>query len=259
MYPGPSGDPVSYPAAATYPDAAAYPDHASPHDRRQDWSDPDGDGEPDPQPAPADPRIGRSSRAGTLAAMLVAFVGVTSITPLAGWALYAVWGLLARTVDRSLTGLVLRRHEVGPRRSDIPLAVLASPWHLVAAALSTVLSLLLPLAMAVILPMVISGLLTTTEMVAGIGPDHPLAVGAGALVGALLGWWGLGSTSLRRGSRTVVRGLLPQGGPTAFVVAVCLLGGLGLAAWAGLSVEHVSWWPLAPGSNPWDLLPFRLP
>ena len=214
--------------------------------------------QPGATPAP-DPRIGRSSRAGTLAALLVAFVGVTSVVPLLGWALYAVWGLVARTVDRSLTGLVLRRYEVGPRRSDIPLAVLASPWHLLTATLSTALSLLLPLAIGVIVPLVLSGLVTTTEVMAGVGPDHPLAVGVGALVGGWLGWWGLGSTSLRRGSRTMVRGSVPAGAPTVVVTALCLLGGAALLAWAVLTGEHVSWWPLAPGSNPWDLLPFTLP
>ncbi|WP_134774152.1 serine/threonine-protein kinase [Ornithinimicrobium flavum] len=206
-------------------------------------------------PAP-DPRIGRSSRAGTLAALLVALVGVTSVVPLLGWGLYALWGLIARTVDRSLTGLVLRRYEVGPRRGDIPLAVLASPWHLLTAALSTVLSLLLPVAIGVIVPLVLSGLVTTTEVMAGVGPDHPLAVGAGALVGGWLGWWGLGSTSLRRGSRTLVRGSVPAGAATVVVTTLSLLGGAGLLAWAVLTGEHVSWWPLTPGSTPWDLLPF---
>lgn len=179
--------------------------------------------------------------------------------PLLGWGLYAVWGLVARTVDRSLTGLVLRRYEVGPRRSDIPLAVLASPWHLLTAALSTALSLLLPLAIGVLVPLVLSGLVTSTEVLVGVGPDHPLAAGAGALVGGWLGWWGLGSTSLRRGSRTMVRGSVPAGVPTVVVTALGLLGGTALLAWAVLTGEHVSWWPLAPGSNPWDLLPFSLP
>ena len=201
-----------------------------------------------------DPRIGRSPRSGTLAALLALFVALAATAPLLAWGLYAVWGLLARTVDRAVTGLVLRRHELGRRRSDLPLTVLASPWHLLMAAMSTLLSLLLPLALAVCVALVFSGLVTTTELLAGVGPEHPLAVAVGSLVGGWLGWWGLGGTSLRRGSRTMVRGVAPSGIPAALVVALCLGAAvaLGLLAWQG--GDLVSWWPLTPGGSLLDLL-----
>ena len=41
------------------------------------------------------------------------------------------WVTLARTADRSVTSLVMRRHERGARGSDVAVAVATSPWHLV--------------------------------------------------------------------------------------------------------------------------------
>lgn len=210
----------------------------------------------DPHQGQPDPRIGRSPRRGTLAAMLLGFAAVAAAAPLLAWGLYAVWGLSTRTVDRALTGLVLRRHQVGPRRSDVPMAVLASPWHLIAATLATVLSLLLPLAVAAVVAVVVSGLLTTSELAPGVGIAHPVAVGTGSLVGGWLGWWGLGSTSLRRGSRTLVRGIVSPGAATMVLVTLCLVGGGALVYWSLLDGDVVSWWPLPGGTTPLDYLPF---
>ena len=190
--------------------------------------------------------------------MLMAFVGIASAVPVLAWGLYAVWGLVTRTVDKSLTGLVLRRHEVGPRRSDVPMAVLASPWHLISAALGTLLSLLLPLAVAGVVALVFSGLVSSTELMIGVGPDHPLAVGLGSLIGGWLGWWGLGSTSLRRGSRTVVRGVVPSGVPSVILITLCLVGGGALAYLSLTGGDFVSWWPLPEGYSVLDLLPFQI-
>ncbi|MFK5582444.1 serine/threonine-protein kinase [Serinicoccus sp. LYQ131] len=212
-----------------------------------------------PQPEQQqDPRIGRSARSGVLAALLMGFVGVAAAAPVLAWGLYALWGVMTRTVDRSLTGLVLRRHEAGRRRSDVPMAVMASPWHLLSGALGTVLALLLPLAVAVIVAVVFAGLVTSTELMAGVGPGHPLSMGLGALVGGWLGWWGPGSTSLRRGSRTVVRGSVPTGVPGVVVGLVVLLGGVAAALWSLQGGDLVSWWPLPAGTTPLGLLPFDL-
>ena len=211
------------------------------------------------EPGTLDPRIGRRARTGTLVALFAVFVALASVAPLVAWGLYALWGLGARTVDRTLTGLVLRRHEAGRRASDVPMTVLASPVHLVAAALSTMLALLLPLAMAVVIALVLSGLVTTTELLAGVGPEHPLPMAVGALVGGGLGWWGLGSTSLRRGSRTMIRATVPRGAVTGVLVVLCLVGAAALGFLALQAGDLVSWWPLAPGSTPLDLLPFTLP
>ncbi len=254
-------------AASAQPDQRVYPGAAR-ADAQRPYPDgaqggavtayPRGAGRPSPiapeqQP---DPRIGRSARRGTLAAMLVGFTAMAAAAPLLAWGLFAVWGVMARTVDRALTGLVLRRHQMGHRSSDVPMTVLASPWHLLAAVFSTVLSLLLPLAIAAVVAMVMSGFLVTTELAPGVGFGHPVAVGTGSLIGGWLGWWGLGSTSLRRGSRTVVRGVVPPGVPTMVVVTLFLVGGAGLAYWSLMDGDMVSWWPLPGGTTPLDYLPF---
>ena len=202
-----------------------------------------------------DPRLGRSSRRGTLAALLVGFVGLAATAPLLAWALYAVWGLLARTVDKSITTLVLRRHQAGPRRSDVPVLVLASPWHLLWAALDTVLSVLLAAGLAAVVAVVSAGVLSTSGVVPGLTPDRPVVVGAASLVGAFVGWWGLAATSLRRGSRTVLRATVPGGPPTLILMTLSLVGGTALLLWSVLEGQGVSWWPLGPDFDPRALLP----
>lgn len=260
---GPEGSvtpaPRPYPGPAPTPHAggasAAYPGAAPPAQPGGDGSFPVAAGE---QGGP-DPRIGRSRRTGTLAALLVGFVGLASAVPLLAWALFALWGVAARTVDASLTTLVLRRHEAGRRRSDVPVLVAASPWHLTRGVLATMFSLLLPVGLAVLVALVVSGVVTTTETMIGVGVEHPLPIAAGSLVGALLAWWGLSATPLRRGSRTLVRGAAPAGLPTAGLVTLLLVGGTALSVWGVLDAPAVSWWPLPPDFDPRDVLPFRLP
>ncbi|QFG69515.1 serine/threonine-protein kinase [Ornithinimicrobium pratense] len=212
-----------------------------------------------PEQPELDPRIGRRARTGTLTAMLAAFVGLAAVVPLVAWGLYALWAVGARTVDRTVTGLVLRRHRAGKRATDVPVTVLASPVHLVVATVSTAFSLLLPVAMAAVVALVFSGLVTSTELLAGVGPEQPLSMAVGALVGGGLSWWGLASTSLRRGSRTTVRATVPEGAATVVLVVGCLVGAavLGFAAYQG--GDRVSWWPLPPGTTLLDLVPFTLP
>ncbi|HSP59677.1 MAG TPA: serine/threonine-protein kinase [Ornithinimicrobium sp.] len=206
-----------------------------------------------------DPRIGRSPRTGTLTALLVGFVGLASAVPLLAWALFAVWGVAARTVDASLTTLVLRRHEAGRRRSDVPVLVAASPWHLTRGVLTTLFSLLLPVGLAALVALVVSGVVTTTETMVGVTVEHPVPVAAGSLVGALMAWWGLSATPLRRGSRTMLRGAVPGGLPTVALVTLLLVGGVALAVWGVLDAPAVSWWPLPPDFDPRAVLPFPLP
>ena len=242
----------------------AYPDPGYPHAPAQQYGPPGAHPAPGPYPGPEgtpqlDPRIGRRARTGTLTAMLAVFVGLAAVVPLAAWGLYALWSVASRTVDRTVTGLVLRRHRAGRRPSDAAVTALASPAHLVTALVSTAFALLLPLGMAAVVALVFSGFVTTTELLAGVGPEHPLPMALGALVGGALGWWGLGSTSLRRGSRTIVRSAVPEGVFTVVVVVACLLGVAALALAAYQGADRVSWWPLAPGTTLLDMVPFNLP
>ncbi|MGD8150582.1 serine/threonine-protein kinase [Ornithinimicrobium sp. Y1694] len=203
-----------------------------------------------------DPRIGRSARTGSLAALLVAFVGLATVAPLLAWGLYAVWGIAARTVDRSLTSLVLRRHEAGRRPSDVPMAVLASPFHLLSAAVGTFFGLLLPLGLAIMVAVVLSGFVTSTELMYDVTATHPIAIGIGSLIGAIVGWWGLASTSLRRGSRTLLRGTVRSGAPSAVLATVLVVGGGALAVWTVLQGGSVSWWPLSADFDPREWAPW---
>ncbi len=69
------------------------------------------------------------------------------------------------------------------------------------------------------------------------------APAAGFAVGALVAWWGPGGDSLRRGTRSIVRGVVCPGLPTG-IVAGALIGVmvvLGGEAFAHLGVP--SWWP----------------
>jgi len=193
-------------------------------------------------PGQPDPRVGRPSRDGTLLALLVGVLGVAAIWPLVAIGLVTAWSWCARFADRSITSLVLRRHERGRRRSDVPLAILASPWHAVLSAMSMVLALLLPAVVAIGSTFSIA---LAAALVAGgdPAPDRPLPLVAGGFLGLLMGWWGPGGASLQRGSRSLVRAVAPGNGATAFVVASFPLMGVGFAAWAWWQHGQPDWWP----------------
>ncbi len=189
-----------------------------------------------------DPRIGRAQRTGTVLALLLVVVAATASFPVVAAAVALLWSWAARTADRSLTSLVLRRHHRGPRRSDVPVAVVASPWHLVVGALATLVSAILPLVVGVCA--VFSAALATVAVTGGSpepGTAAPLA--AGALVAALMAWWGPGGAGLRRGSRSIVRGISPGATATRVLVALLLLAAAGLALWGMQHLGVPQWWP----------------
>ncbi len=189
-----------------------------------------------------DPRIGRPMRTGTLLSLLLLFVAIATVAPLLAWGLLAIWSVLGRWVDRTMTGLVLRRHGTGPRGSDLPMTMLGAPWHLLTAVLSTALALLLPLAFAVSATVLASygiGLLSETTM----GVEHPVPVAVGWFLGVLTAWWGPGGISVRRGSRTMIRAAVPAGLATQVAVAFLVAGGAALGTWSVLEGQDVSWWP----------------
>ncbi len=204
-------------------------------------------------PREGDPRIGRPKRTGVLAAGLAAVTALAAVAPLVAVGVALLWGTLARTVDRSMTSIVLRRHHQGRRRSDVAVAVAASPWRAVLAALSTLVASLLPLvvgASGVVAAAVLQALVDGN----GVNPSTSLPLAAGALVGLLAAWWGPGGASLRRGSRSVARGVATSPGAEK-VVVVALLVVVGAAVY-GLTLGgiDISWWPLTrsplPGPTP---------
>jgi predicted Ser/Thr protein kinase len=235
----PPGDDQHAPAHITAYDPAPAP--ALDADREDGSGELAGLGQPD-GPGQPDPRIGWPPRHGTLIALLVGVLGVASMWPMVAVVLVIAWSWVARFADRSITSLVLRRHRRGRRRTDIPMALVASPWHLVISAVMGVLALLIPAFVAIGSTLAVA---FAAAAVAGGDPqpDRSLPLVAGGFLGLLMSWWGPGGSSLRRGSRSLVRAVAPGEGATDFVVATCVLVGAGLAGWAWLQHGIPGWWP----------------
>ena len=194
-----------------------------------------------------DPRIGRPSRSGTLLALLALLAALTARAPLVAVIALVGWIALARTADRSVTSLVMRRHERGARGSDVAVAVASSPWHLVLGAVGAVVTVVLPLLVGV------CAMFTTSLVLAGLtGREVPsdgiLPLASAGVFAALTAWWGPGGASLRRGSRSIVRGLSPGATASQVAAAVLLVVAAGLVA-SAVAVGEPSWWPrtTAPG------------
>ena len=189
-----------------------------------------------------DPRIGRPLRTGTLLAMGAALTagaatwpGVTLVTAVA-------WYWAARFSDRSVTGLIMRRYRNGRRRADLPVAVALSPWHVVVAALLTVVGLLLPTLVAVSAAFSATlGISAATSSPLG-GVSAPGAA-SGFAAGLLIAWWGPGGASVRRGSRSLVRGLAPAGPAAAVLVGLLLTAAVVFTVLAVVHHGHLVWWP----------------
>jgi hypothetical protein len=207
--------------------------------------------EPDLQPAEAvagagpgqpDPRAGRPSRVATMLALLVGVLGVAAIWPLVGVGLVVLWCLLARFTERSVTAVVRRRCERGRRRSDVLVAVVSSPWHALVSVVATALALVIPAIVAVGATFC-AALAYSTAVGADPMPDASGPLVAGGLLGLLMCWWGPGGARLQRGSRSLVRALVPGSRANGFVVALLVLTGVGLGAWAWVRHGQLSWWP----------------
>ncbi len=244
--PGPAAAPAPQPGWAAQPGGAAQPPTGSPV--QGGWpepdgrSDPDDDGEAQERHTEGDPRIGRPMRTGTLIA--VASVLATGAMSRPGVVVLAVvaWCWVARFSDRTLSALVVRRFERGRRRSDVPRAVVVSPWHLLVSAVGTLAGLALPALVAaagVVCAALALGAVGTWAPAMVVGPS----LGLGFLAGALVAWWGPGGASLRRGSRSVVRTMVPDGVGTQVVVGALLLSVLVLALLALRNPGQLVWWP----------------
>src|SRR6478609_2646863 len=209
------------------------------------WSEEEWD-EDEPAPREGDPRIGLPMRTGLLAAVSAAWIGVLMAWP--GIAVVALVTLsaLARATDRSVTALVLRRYDFGRRRSDVPFAVVSSPWHLVVGIIATGVGLLLPVAVA------LAGIFASALLLAGtqgteLGPGSPITLAVGGVLGLLMLWWGPGGASLRRGSRSMARRLVPVGLASQVVGGLLVVLGL-VAALVALRHGASLTWKLFSGS-----------
>ncbi len=194
-----------------------------------------------------DPRIGRPSRSGTLLALLAVLAAVTARAPVVAVLGLLAWVTLARTADRSVTALVMRRHERGTRGSDVAVAVATSPWHLVLGLLGAAATLVFPL-FGGVCAMFASALVLTAARGTDVRTDDVLPLVVAGVFTGLTAWWGPGGASLRRGSRSIVRGLTP--GEAAGQVAAGILLVVAVVVLAmTLTGTGPTWWPrtTAPG------------
>lgn len=192
-----------------------------------------------------DPRIGLPNRSGVLAALLTWVAAFAAVAPVVAVLVIGGVMVLARTVDYTITSRVVRRHIRGERaegRSELARAVLVSPWHLLVAAGSSALAMLLPVLVGG------SAVLASALVLSGVGwPDQvrtmsALAVGGGAA--AVTAWWGPAGVAFRRGGRSVVRGLTASESSEQVVIAVVLVAAAGMLAW-GWTRGETTWAPLS--------------
>jgi len=222
------------------PPPAAFPQHVP--GAVAEWSE--GDEQADPRaPGAPDPRIGRADRHGTLLALGAALVSLAAAAPGIALLAVAVWSGLARTVDRSVTARVWRRFAHGQRRSDLPVAVSMAPLHLLGGLAAAVMGLVLPVLLGIATVVcVVFGFSAVT----GTAPTGALAGGlaCGLATALAMAWWGPGGASLRRGSKSLARGLVPSGLVSQIVVALLLVGAAVVLGWAGARGWAPVWWPL---------------
>jgi len=190
---------------------------------------------PDPAAKPARAPLGREPALVTFAAAAAA-VTLAAVAPVATGLTVLVVAVGLRTVD-GLAGLLNRRRAARGRRwTDGPAAVVASPWRVVLAVLVTALTT--PIAAVLggsvfMMAWMLSGTPST--------PSVPLALGAATWL--LTMWWGPGGSSLRRGARLSVRGVLRSRGPVfgaAFAFGILAF----VVAGTVLPSNVVTWWPL---------------
>lgn len=209
---------------------------------------PAGQGRPTPAAATGpmiDPRIGSPLRTGSVFALLLPLASGMATAPTLTVLAAVLLITLARTVDLSMTSLIVRRHEFGARRQDLPLAVVTSPWHLAVGAIRALTGVLVPIivgSMAAVTTSVAMLLATGTNP--GAGAPLPLAVGGA--IGGLMAWFGPDSASLRRGTRSLIRGLTPTSGAQVTFVSLLVVSSLVLVWLAWQSASGPTWAPVSP-------------
>lgn len=208
-----------------------------------DWRDEAGGGADGRE---RDPRIDLAVRTGLLAALGTAWLGALSAWPGVACVALVVWSAAARATDRSVTALVRRRYDHGRRRSDVSWAICLGPWHVLVGLVATAVSLLLPLAVT------LAGIFASALLLAGarggaVRPGDPLTLVVGGALGLLMVWWGPGGASLRRGSRSLARRLVPEGTAAVVVAALLVVAGL-VAATVALQLGSPLDWTPFPGN-----------
>ena len=190
-------------------------------------------------------------RTGVLVAMAALFAALALVAPVLALGAGIVWSWLARTVERAVVGLSLRRGEYGARRGDVAGAVLRSPAYAVGAALASIFGAILPTLVGG--AAVVGGIaLQGAGVVPGAASDPSAAAPllAAAAAAMVVAWWGPGGSSVRRGTRVVVRWATPGRHGSVVVTGVVLLVAAVIALISQSSGFQPSWAPL--GGDPFD-------
>jgi hypothetical protein len=74
-------------------------------------------------------------------------------------------------------------------------------------------------------------------------PDSAAPLAVGALIAALMAWWGPGGSGLRRGTRSIIRGVTPGQRATQVLVVLVLVGAGALVVWSLQNAGVPQWWP----------------
>jgi len=169
--------------------------------------------------APANQQAARSV---VLVSLMLALAGLIALFPFFGLIITALFVAFARTVDRGSTALMRRRQVRGGKgKSDGVIAVAASPVHLLAASVTTLFCLILP----VIVGFIVGGSLAAMAASARGLEWEPLSAigfGTGGAAGLIALWWGPGGSSLRRGAKISLRSAIRPAW-LSLLVAVLLL------------------------------------
>jgi hypothetical protein len=151
---------------------------------------------------------------------MLALCFVAAVAPGGALLIAVLFGVLARTVQRSTVALQRRRQELGPSRSDVAVTVATLPWRVLLALLSSLLAAILPTLVAISTVFIVGAV---RAQGATSHPAGPLALGIGMAAGIATSWWGPGGWSLRNGSRAVVRSLTGTSAARVVLLALCAM------------------------------------
>jgi hypothetical protein len=189
-----------------------------------------------------DPRIGRAARSGTLAALGALLVVTAAAYPALAVTIALIWSVVARTADRSVTASVLRRHSKGARSGDVARSVAAGPVHVVGGVIATAAASIMPAIVGAAGVFVSLFLLRNLATVSD-ATEYQVALATGMALTIFIAWFGPGGASLRRGSRSLARGIAPTATSAQVATGVFLVVALGLIGALALRTGLPIWTP----------------
>lgn len=182
-----------------------------------------------------------ASTAGPLLACGALVTAAAMSMPIAAGILLVLLVTAASSIEKFLSGLRWREEMSRSRGRAVTLQVLSSPWSVATSALRALVSLIVPAICAGGTTYVASALIPSYA-----GPSSynaNLAVGAGALVGLFVLWFGPGGTTNRRSAHAAIRAITPSQSATLALTAalVVAVAAILIVVWR---YPVLDWWPL---------------